>query len=98
MKRSYLEKIYFKKRTDHSLKAYSSRPYKVRKNFFSGFNSSFVKDKKFFWKTMKPFFSSKGNLGSNIKLVEKTTFIKAIYREYLQKTICCKMIKKLLMN
>ena len=55
MMRSYLEKIYFKKRTDHSLKAhkkqknYCSRLYKKeRKNFFSSLNPSFVKDNKLF--------------------------------------------------
>ena len=82
MRRSYLEKIYFKKRTDHSLKAYKkqknycSRLYKKeRKNFFSSLNPSFVKDNKFFWKTVKPFFSNKGDLGPNIKLVEKNELI-----------------------
>ena len=82
MKRSYLEKIYFKNRTYHSLKAYkkqknySSRLYKKeRENFFSSLNSSFVKDNKLFWKTMKPFFANKGNLGPNIKLVEKNELL-----------------------
>ena len=99
MKRSYLEKIYFKKRTYHSLKAYkkkiyfkkrtyhslkaykkqknySSRLYKKeRENFFSSLNSSFVKDNKLFWKTVKLFFSNKGNLGPNIKLVEKNALL-----------------------
>ena len=78
MRRSYLEKIYFKIRTDHSLKAYKkqknycSRLYKKeRKNFFSSLNPSFVKDNKLFWKTMEPFFRNKGNLRTKIKLVEK---------------------------
>ena len=82
MRRSYLEKIYFKKRTDHSLKAYKkqksycSRLYeKERKNFFSSLNPSLVKDNKLFWKTVKPFFSEKGDLGPNIKLVDKNEFI-----------------------
>ena len=82
MRRSYLEKIYLKKRTDHCLKAYKkqknycSRLYKKeRKNFFSSLNPSFVKDNKLFWKTVKPFFSNKGDLGPNIKLVEKNELI-----------------------
>ena len=82
MRRSYLEKIYLKKRTDQCLKAYKkqknycSRLYKKeRKNFFSSLNPSFVKDNKLFWKTVKPFFSNKGDLGPNIKLVEKNELI-----------------------
>ena len=82
MRRSYLEKIYLKKRTDHCLKAYKkqknycSRLYKKeRKNFFSSLNLSFVEDNKLFWKTVKPFFSNKGDLGPNIKLVEKNELI-----------------------
>ena len=82
MRRSYLEKIYFKKRTDHSLKAYKkqknyySRLYKKeRKNSFSSLNPSFVKDNKLFWKTVKPFFLNKGDLGVNMKLVEKNELI-----------------------
>ena len=61
MRRSYLEKTYFKKRTDHSLKAYKkqknycSRLYKKeRKNFFSSLNPSFGKDNKLSWKTVRP--------------------------------------------
>ena len=82
MRRSYLEKIYFKKRTDQSLTAYMkqknycSRLYKKdRKNFFSSLNPFLVKDNKLFWKSVKPFFSNKGNLGPNIKLVEKNELI-----------------------
>ena len=29
-----------------------------------------MKDNKFFWKMVKPFFSNKGDRGSNIQLVE----------------------------
>ena len=72
MKRSYLEMIYLKKRTDHSLKTYKkqkkknycNRLYKKeKKKVFSSLNISFVKDNKLFWNTVKPFFSNKGNLG-----------------------------------
>ena len=77
-----LEKIFFKKRTGHSVKAYKkqknycSRLYKKeRKNFFSCLNPSFVKNNKLFWKTLKPFFSNKGNLGPNIKLVKKNELL-----------------------
>ena len=77
MKRSYLENLYFKRRTDHSLrnykkqKNYCSRLYKKeRKNFFNKLNTSFVSDNKLFWKTVKPFFSNNGSHQGNIKLVE----------------------------
>ena len=77
MKRSYLENLYFKRRTDHSLrnykkqKNYCSRLYtKERKNFFNKLNTSFVSDNKLFWKTVKPFFSNNGSHRGNIKLVE----------------------------
>ena len=66
MRRSYLEKKYFKK------KHYCCRLYKKeRKMFFNGLNPSFVTDKKLFWKTVKPFYSDKGNYGANIKLIEE---------------------------
>ena len=76
-RRSYLKKNYFKK-TDHYLRAYKkqknycSRLYKKeRKKFFNGLNPPFVTENKLFWKTIKPFFSDKGNYGANIKLVEE---------------------------
>ena len=52
-------------------KNYCSRLYKKeRKKFFNNLNTSFVNDNKLFWKTVKPFFSSKGSFGNKIKLVE----------------------------
>ena len=78
MKRSYLEKIYLKNKSEKSFKEYKkqtnfySRLYKKeRKRFFSNLNPSFVNDNKLFWKTIKPFFSNKGNYRSQIKLDEK---------------------------
>ena len=78
MRRSYLKNVYFKKRTDKSLRAYKkqknyfSRLYKKeRKKFFNKLNPSFVNDNTLFWETIKPFSSNKGSSGSNIKLVEK---------------------------
>ena len=77
IKRSYLEKVYFKQQTTQSLerykkqKNYCSRLYKKeRKNFFNSFNTSFVIDNKLFWKTVKPFSSNKGSFGNKIKLVQ----------------------------
>ena len=77
MKRSYLENLYLKRCTDHSLrnykkqKNYCSRLYKKeRKNFFNKLNTSFVSDNKLFWKTVNPFFSNNGSHRGNIKLVE----------------------------
>ena len=78
MRRSHLEKVYYKNKSDKSFKAYKkqknlcSRLYKKeRKQFFSNLNPSFVTDNKLFWKTIKPFFSNKGHYGLQIKLVEK---------------------------
>ena len=77
MKTFYLESLYLKKSTGHSLrnykkqKNYCSRLYKKeRKNFFNKLNTSFVSDNKLFWKTVKPFFSNNGSHRGNIKLVE----------------------------
>ena len=57
MKRLYIEKLYFKNRTENSLKNYKrqknycSRLYKKeRKQFLNNFNASFVKITKFFGK------------------------------------------------
>ena len=78
MRRSHLEKVYQKNKSEKSFKAYKkqkifcSRLYKKeRKRFFNNLDASFVTDNKLFWNTMKPFFSNKGNYGSQIKLVEK---------------------------
>ena len=78
MGRSYLENVYFKKRTGKSLreykkqKNYCSRLYKKElKKFFNNLNPSFRNDNNLFWKTIKPFYSNKGSSGSNMKLVEK---------------------------
>ena len=78
MRRFHLEKVYYKNKSEKSFKAYKkqknfcSRLYKNgRKRFFNNLNSPFVTDNKLFWKTLKPFFSNKGNNESQIKLVEK---------------------------
>ena len=78
IRRSYLDKKYFWKEAGHCLTAYKkrknycSRLYKKeRKKFFDGLNPSFVTGNKLFWKTVKPFFSGRGNYGANIKLVEE---------------------------
>ena len=44
---------------------------KEKKQFFNNLNPSFVTDNKSFWKMFKPFFSNKGNYGSEIEVVEK---------------------------
>ena len=57
-------------------KNYCSRLYKKeRKEFFNNLNPSFVKDNNIFWKTIKPFFSDKTNLRSQIKLTENDELI-----------------------
>ena len=87
MRRSHLEKVYYKNKSEKSFKAYKkqknfcSRLYKnERKRFFNNLNPSFVTDNKLFWKTIKPFFSNKVNYGSQIKLVEKQDDCKTMIR------------------
>ena len=88
MRRSYLEKVYFKNRKENSLKVFNKQKtfcrqlYKKEgKKFFNSLNPSFVKDNKLFWKTVKPFFSNKGDRGLNIQLVEDNELL-----QYDQKT------------
>ena len=83
MRRSKLEKIYFKKQTNESLKAdkkqqnYCSKLYKKeRKKFFDNLNTSVVSDNKTFLKVIKPFFTNKSTFGRNIKLIEKEEILK----------------------
>ena len=89
MRRSYLEKLYFKNRTENSLRTFKkqrnfwSRLYKKeRKYFVNSLNPSFVKDNKLFWKTV---FSQ----------IKET--VVPIYN-LLKILNCYKMIKKLLTN
>ena len=63
MKRSYLEKLYFKNRPENLLKT-----YKIQKQ-------PFVKDNKLFWEIIRPFFSDKVNLRSRINLIEHDELI-----------------------
>ena len=77
MRGSHLEKVYYKNKSEKSLKAYKkmknicSRLYKKEcKRFFNNLNPSFVTDNKLFWKAIKPFFSNKGNYGSQIELLD----------------------------
>ena len=83
MRRSKPEKIYFKKQTNESLKAYKkqkhycSKPYKKeRKQFFDNLNTSVVFDSSTFLKVIKPFFTNKSTFGRNIKLFEKEEILK----------------------
>ena len=78
MRRTHLEKVYYKKNWKKSFKAYKKQKNfccrlskKERKQFLNDLNLSFVTDNKLLWKTIKPFFSNKGNYESQIKLVEK---------------------------
>ena len=78
MRRSHLEKVYYKNKSEENFKVYKKQKNfcsrlhkKERKRFFNNLNPPFVTDNKLVWKTVKPFFSNKGNYGSQIKLVEK---------------------------
>ena len=81
VRRSKFEKIYFKKQTNESLKAYKnqknycSKLYKKeRKKFCDNLNTFVAFDNKTFWKVIKPFFTNKSTFGRNIKLIEKKKF------------------------
>ena len=85
MRRSKLGKIYFKKQTNESLKAYKkqknhcSKLYKKeRKKFVDNLNASVVFDNKTFWKVIKPFFTNKSTFRRNIKLIEKEEILKGV--------------------
>ena len=91
MRRSYLQKVYFKNCTENSLRAFKEQKYfcsrlykKGRKNFFNSLNPTFVKDNKLFGRQLSLF--------SQIK---KT--VVPIYN-LLKIMNCYKMIKKLLTN
>ena len=77
MKRSYLEKVYFKKKTPDSLKKikkqkiYCSRLYKKEwKKYFESLDPRRISDNKSFWKNIQPFFSEKRKISNKITLVE----------------------------
>ena len=77
MKRSYLEKVYFKKKTPDSLKKlkkqnnYCSRLYKKeRKKYFESLDPRRISDNKSFWKNIQPFFSEKRKISNKITLVD----------------------------
>ena len=69
MRRSYLEKAYFKDRIENSLRAFKKQK-KFCSRLYKKERKKFVKDNKLFWKTVNPFFSNKGDRGSNIQLVK----------------------------
>ena len=98
MKGSYLEKVYFKKKTPDSLtkfkkqKNYCSRLYKKeRKKYFESLNPRRISDNKSFWKNIQPFFSENRNIrniNNKITLVdnkEKTIFDDHLVSEELNK-------------
>ena len=77
MKRYDLENLYFKNWMNHSFRNYRKQKTntaestkKREKNFFNELNTSFMLDNKWFWKTVKPFFSNQGSHWGNVKLVE----------------------------
>ena len=83
MRRSKLEKIYLKKQTNESLKAYKKQKNycsklckKERKKFFDNPNTSIVYNNKTFQKVIKSFFTNKSTFRRNIKLIEKEETLK----------------------
>ena len=95
MKRSYLEKVYFKKKTPDSLikfkkqKNYCNRLYKKeRKKYFESLNPQRIRNNKSFWKNIQPFFSEKRKINYKIILAgikENTIFEDNLVSEELNK-------------
>ena len=95
MKRSYLEKVFFKKKTHDLLikfkkqKNYRSRLYKKeRKKHFRSLNPRSISDNKSFWKNIQTFFSKKRKISNKITLVvnkENTIFEDHLISEELNK-------------
>ena len=96
-----LKKIFFKKQTDHSLKArkkqrknYCKHLYKNKgRNFFSSLNLSFVKDNKLFRKTVKIFFSNKGNLGQYVTNQTSLTSNKGLLKLLGYTCLPCNLVR-----
>ena len=83
LRKSKVEKTYFKKQTYESLKAYKkqknycSKLYKKeRKKFFDILSTSVVSVNKTFWEVIKAFFTNKSTFGRNIELIEKEEILK----------------------
>ena len=81
MKRSYLEKVYFKKQTTQSLERHKKQNtiavdcMKKREQiiaFFNSLNTSFVNDNKLFSKTVKPLFGLNTSFVNDNELFWKT--------------------------
>ena len=85
MKRSYLEKLYFKKKkTTESLKKHKKRKNfcsklykKGRKKYFDTFDVNKITDNKAFWKNFQPLFSEKRKFANkiNVEDSEKTSYL-----------------------
>ena len=78
MKRPYLEKLYFKKKTTESLKKYKkhknfcSRLYKKEpKKYFDTLDVNKITDSKAFWKNIQPLFSEKRKFAKKITLEDR---------------------------
>ena len=78
MKRSYLENLYFKKRTPESMKKYKkqknfcSKLYKKERwKYFESLDPSRIVDNKTFWKNIQPLFSEKRKIANKVTLVDK---------------------------
>ena len=82
MRRSQLESKYFKNRSTENFRTYKkqknvcSKLYKKeRKKYFANLNNNKILDNKTFWKTVKPFFTNKGQQSRTITLVKDNCVI-----------------------
>ena len=77
MERSYLENLYFKKRTPESMKKYQKQKNfcmklykKERRKYFESLDPSKIVDNKTFWKNVQP-LSEKWKIANKVTLVGK---------------------------
>ena len=82
MRRSALERKYYKYGSDNNKKAYRKQKHfcsklykKERKKYYSNLDIKTITDNKKFWQTVMPFFTDKGPKNQNITLVENNCII-----------------------
>ena len=82
MNRSRLRNKYIKKPNSHNKSIYNKHKNycvnlfrKEKKKYYNNLDLKLVTDNKKFWKTIKPFFSDKNNIGRNISLIDNNEII-----------------------
>ena len=95
MKRSYLENLYFKKRTPESIKKYKKQKNfcnnfykKEQRRYFESLDPSRIVDNKTFWKNIQPLFAEKQKIINEVTLADKEDRIisEFIFPKYHEKS------------